>query len=194
MRPSREETALTKASLHATIFLITLVTFGITGSYSAEVNCYNGSSLSGIEGFDIDVACNPLAEKILFHRSLVRDYALKYLMRSGIELIDQLNPESAMLGIHVVSVEMQMNDSIKRLATTINIDLNRAALCLLEDREFHAISSIVWEEDRLIVSDEKESREFILGILAKSLDNLVEDLRRADPGKYISPTAVPTPD
>lgn len=161
-----------------------LVFILFTDGYSAEVNCFNGSSLSGIEGLDVGVVCNPLAEKILFHRSLVRDYAIKHLNNAGIELPGALQPGSGMISISVATVEMSTGEDTEGLATTLNIDLNRASLCLLEDDEFHAIASIVWEEDRLIVSSEVESREIILEILSGALDKLVNDLRSADPGKY----------
>ncbi len=125
-----------------------------------------------------------LAEEVLFHRSLVRDYAIKHLADAGIALSEQLRPGSGMISISVATVETTSGSGPATLATTLNIDLNRASLCLLEDDEFHAIASIVWEEDRLIVSSEPESREIILEILNESLERLAGDLRNADPGKY----------
>jgi hypothetical protein len=152
---------------------------------ASEVNCHNGSSINGIEGFDLEVFCNPLADRIMFHNSLVRDFALKKLSLSGIDFTDELNPGSAMLGIYITSVEWMLGEDLRGYATSININLNRAALCLLGDDEFHAISSIVWEEDRLIVSNVADSRDFILEVLGETLDLLMIDLRNADPEKYI---------
>ncbi|MBN2072292.1 MAG: hypothetical protein JW814_12635 [Candidatus Krumholzibacteriota bacterium] len=172
-----------KTSLPVLISLYLLLQIP-TAVPAAEVNCYNGSSLSGIEGLDIEVTCNPLAEKILFHRSLVRDYAVKHLLRAGIDISGVLEARSGMIAISVATVEMKAESGVEGFATTLNIDLNRAALCLLDDEEFHAISSIVWEEDRLIVSSEDEVKEFIIEILSRALDNLANDLRTADPGKY----------
>ncbi len=162
--------------------VLTFILF--TDSFSAEVTCFNGSSLSGIDGLDVDVVCNPLAEEILFHRSLVRDYTIKHLAGAGVEISESLQPGSGMIAISVATVPMSTGADTERLATTLNIDLNRASLCLLEDDEFHAIASIVWEEDRLIVSSGDETREVILEILSGALDKLVNDLRSADPGKY----------
>ncbi len=173
-----------KTSIPVPVLVSAIVIIFFSNSYSDEVNCFNGSSLSGIDGLDIEVICNPLAEEVLFHRSLVRDYAIKHLADAGIALSEQLRPGSGMISISVATVETTSGSGPATLATTLNIDLNRASLCLLEDDEFHAIASIVWEEDRLIVSSEPESREIILEILNESLERLAGDLRNADPGKY----------
>lgn len=154
-----------------------------------EVSCHEGSAINGIDGFDIRVFCNPLAGKILFHKSLVEDYAKKQLEESGILLGSQLKPESAMIWIYITTVEMESNERIEGYATSVNIDVNRAALCLLGDEEFHAISSIVWEDDRLVISGIDESRDLILGMISSALGDLVGDLREADPGKYAKQTA-----
>ena len=140
--------------------------------------------MGGIEGLDVEVVCNPLAEEILFHRSLVRDYAIKHLSEAGIGLSKALQPESGMVSISVATVKLSTEDDSEGLATILTIDLNRASLCLLEDDEFHAIASIVWEEDKLIVASKVESKETILETLLGALDSLADDLRSADPGKY----------
>lgn len=153
---------------------------------AAEVNCHNGSSINGIEGFEIQVFCNPLAERIMIHRTLIEDYARNHLSGAGLDITDTINPESGVIGITLTSVEWLVDGISKGYATSLNVDLNRAALCLLGDDEFHAISSIVWHEDRLLVADRDRSRDFILDVLEGSLDKLVEDLENADPVKYIS--------
>ena len=89
-------------------------------------------ALSGIDGLDVEVICNPLAEEVLFHRSLVRDYAIKHLADAGITLSEKLLPGSGMISISVATVEASGDSGPATLATTLNIDLNRASLCLLE--------------------------------------------------------------
>ncbi len=150
-----------------------------------EVNCHNGSSINGIEGFGIQVFCNSLAEKILIHDSFVRDYASIHLRSSGLEITDELGPESGMFGVFITSVEWIEDGKVRGYATSVNINVNRTALCLLGDDEFHAISSIVWEEDRIVVADDRHSRELILDSISGALDNFLKDVSRADPEKNL---------
>ena len=165
------------------IVLILILTTSFNSTNAMEVNCHDGSSINGIEGFGIQVFCNPLAEKILIHDSFVRDYTRIHLRSSGLKVIDELGPESGMFGVFITSVEWLVDGEVRGYATSVNIHVNRTALCLLGDDEFHAISSIVWKEDRLVVTDDRRSRDLILDSISGTLDNFLKDIRRADPDK-----------
>ena len=170
----------------ATYFiLITLLPATFVNSNAAEVNCHEGSSINGIEGFGIQVFCNSLAEKILIHDSFVRDHASIHLRRSGLDITDELGPESGMFAVFVTSVEWIVDGEVRGYATSVNTNVNRTALCLLGDDEFHAISSIVWEEDRLVVADDRRSRDLILDSITGTLDNFLKDISKADPAKQL---------
>ena len=171
-------------SLRSVLSSIAIMTFISTQSPAVEVNCYDGSSINGIEGFDMQVYCNPLAESIMVHWSFVEDFARRHLEDSGIDLVEELDPESGMIGIYLTSVDLEADGVAHGYATSINVTVNRAALCLLGDEQFHAISSIVWADDNLLVSDGTGSREQILEVLGNSLDSLASDLARADPARY----------
>ncbi len=150
----------------------------------AEVNCAGGSSISGIDGFGISVSCNEAADRLIFHRSLLEDMARKRLKARGLDLTDDLRPSSAVVSISVTSTECRTDDDLVGYATSINVDMSRASLCYIADKEFHAISSIVWEEDRLLVSEPGGTRDLIIGVLNKLLDQLASDLEKADPDHY----------
>ncbi|MBU8922864.1 MAG: hypothetical protein KOO63_13695 [Bacteroidales bacterium] len=172
-------------TIYTYLVFILIITAASSGTEAMEVNCHDGSSINGIEGFGIQVFCNSLAEKILVHDSLVRDYASIHLRSSGLDLTDELGPESGMFGVFITSVEWIVDGKVRGYATSVNINVNRTALCLLGDDEFHAISSIVWEEDRLVVTDDRRSRDLILDSISGTLDNFLKDFSRADPEKNL---------